>query len=202
MINAPSEKRCSKCGETFPATPEFFSRDRNRPGGLWHKCKACHKKDIKRGAQLTNRDTIVEGADAPNTTNAPKKLCTACGMEFPATHEFFHFDNKARDGLHGQCRSCKNKKEQDRKEQGQMRRNGANNSIPKSRTKLPLGTNTQCGSCGTNTGNILGDDRNTSEKKYGFLCFRCKKLVKDFHGDITRMYKVIRYLEKTQDNHV
>lgn len=34
-------KRCSKCGEEKPATPEFFSRDKRRKDGLQSQCKHC-----------------------------------------------------------------------------------------------------------------------------------------------------------------
>ncbi|MBZ0280985.1 MAG: HNH endonuclease [Anaerolineae bacterium] len=45
-------KRCSKCKEEKPATPEYFRRNKNNKDGLSHQCKACFKayedKYIKR----------------------------------------------------------------------------------------------------------------------------------------------------------
>ncbi len=46
MIDAPSlvgvaEKRCSKCGNVYPATAEFFSSDKQKKDGLHSHCKKC-----------------------------------------------------------------------------------------------------------------------------------------------------------------
>lgn len=35
------EKRCSKCHQVFPATPDYFTRSRHVADGLYHQCKAC-----------------------------------------------------------------------------------------------------------------------------------------------------------------
>ncbi len=37
----PDEKQCRKCGQCFPAIPEYFSRDKNGQMGLHYWCKAC-----------------------------------------------------------------------------------------------------------------------------------------------------------------
>ncbi len=34
-------KRCSRCGKEYPATPEYFHRDRTRKSGLNTACKTC-----------------------------------------------------------------------------------------------------------------------------------------------------------------
>lgn len=38
-------KVCKGCRQTYPATPEFFSRDNAKPDGLRGKCKACRASD-------------------------------------------------------------------------------------------------------------------------------------------------------------
>ncbi|MBU0592464.1 MAG: hypothetical protein KKH74_01875 [Gammaproteobacteria bacterium] len=44
------EKRCSTCGEYFPADTEFFYAQAYRPEGLSCGCKACqHESKIKSG---------------------------------------------------------------------------------------------------------------------------------------------------------
>lgn len=35
------EKRCTRCGESWPADTEFFPRDAGRKDGLNAWCKAC-----------------------------------------------------------------------------------------------------------------------------------------------------------------
>lgn len=38
-------KTCTKCGETYPATVEYFYRDKTRSDGLFPHCKRCKLKD-------------------------------------------------------------------------------------------------------------------------------------------------------------
>ena len=37
-----ASKRCCKCKEDLPATPEFFWRDRSQKDGFYPYCKACY----------------------------------------------------------------------------------------------------------------------------------------------------------------
>src|SRR6266704_1084522 len=85
----PSEKRCTSCKNFFPATPEFFHRDKRGKYGLWSKCKVCRSKP---------RD-VLEGY----------KRCTACKHVFPATIEFFSHDKEGKCGLKAKCKACLNK---------------------------------------------------------------------------------------------
>lgn len=41
-------KRCTKCGQEFPATTEFFSRDSYRSDGLTSHCKACRRANTQK----------------------------------------------------------------------------------------------------------------------------------------------------------
>lgn len=41
------QKTCTKCGETYSATPEFFTRDKNKPDGLFSWCKPCKSSSDK-----------------------------------------------------------------------------------------------------------------------------------------------------------
>lgn len=43
-INDSTTKRCSKCGAEYPATPEYFNRDRQTKCGLHPYCKACMRE--------------------------------------------------------------------------------------------------------------------------------------------------------------
>lgn len=40
-------KTCTKCGEEFPATKEYFYKDKRGKLGLYAKCKNCHNKVSK-----------------------------------------------------------------------------------------------------------------------------------------------------------
>lgn len=35
------------------------------------------------------------------------KVCTQCGVEKPATPEYYHRRSKVKDGLHGECKTCR-----------------------------------------------------------------------------------------------
>jgi hypothetical protein len=57
--NMPTEKKCSKCGIKFPATFEFFTRDKHKRDGLTTSCKAC-RKEASRKYREENPDKIRE----------------------------------------------------------------------------------------------------------------------------------------------
>lgn len=39
--NPVAQKRCSGCGTTYPATAEYYHRDKQRPDGFYPRCKVC-----------------------------------------------------------------------------------------------------------------------------------------------------------------
>ena len=43
-----SEKTCSKCGRTFPATAEWFHRNASKKNGLSSNCKECRREYTRR----------------------------------------------------------------------------------------------------------------------------------------------------------
>ncbi len=54
---AAGEKQCSRCGGCFPATPEYFSRDKKGKMGLHYWCKTCSRAGGRRYKQ-DNRDRV------------------------------------------------------------------------------------------------------------------------------------------------
>src|SRR5260221_4061340 len=40
-------RHCTRCGEEFPATAEFFARNKNRKDGLVQECKRCQSQRAK-----------------------------------------------------------------------------------------------------------------------------------------------------------
>jgi len=57
----------------------------------------------------------------------PTKTCTKCGVEKPATREYFHYDKKAKDSLRNPCKECR------RSETGRYRLTHVNELREKSR---------------------------------------------------------------------
>lgn len=52
-------KECSKCGVSYPRTPEFFRRRKDRKDGLNDVCKVCHAA-YNREWKVKNREKIIE----------------------------------------------------------------------------------------------------------------------------------------------
>lgn len=42
-----TEKKCTKCGKEFPATPEYFHRDVGTKDGLKYWCKKCTNEYVR-----------------------------------------------------------------------------------------------------------------------------------------------------------
>lgn len=69
-------KTCTKCGETFPATPEYFNRCKHIIEGLRPRCKSCHHED-NREYRKRNREKISEYARQYQKKN-PERYREAC----------------------------------------------------------------------------------------------------------------------------
>ena len=62
VVCANSERRvivktCSKCGEEYPATAEYFPRTKQTKSGLVNYCKPCHAARMREWQQQ-NRDKV------------------------------------------------------------------------------------------------------------------------------------------------
>lgn len=75
------QKTCTKCGETHPATPEYFCTQKRSADGLHSWCKACN---IKRGKEwrANNRDKVLANKKRyrerhPERVNEQKKRAVA-----------------------------------------------------------------------------------------------------------------------------
>lgn len=79
-----SEKACTSCGVTYPATPEYFNRSNTGRDGLRSVCKACQSayyaryasahsdrlRDYRRGYRAMRREAL--NAQARGRYNAKK----------------------------------------------------------------------------------------------------------------------------------
>jgi len=87
-----------ECGEEKPATLEYFHRSKGGKFGVKNECKECfNKREIGRNNPI-------------NTDINIKQTCIGCGEEKPATLEYFYKEKKAKTGVRGECRECRNKK--------------------------------------------------------------------------------------------
>jgi hypothetical protein len=53
-------KPCTKCKNEFPATLEYFYRDRSRKDGMTHRCKICDKKRVMGYCHSYNKEKYRE----------------------------------------------------------------------------------------------------------------------------------------------
>src|SRR5690349_10629503 len=93
-ISVMDTKRCSKCGQEFPATREYFNAHNQSKDGLRPMCKSCRREQDKNYHASPLND--------PNTL----KRCTGCHVEYSATIEYFYPLPTGRYGLTSRCRNC------------------------------------------------------------------------------------------------
>lgn len=74
-------KPCTKCGETFPETKEFFCLDNRNKSGLAGRCRNCDRKAYRapktRNNHLKNNYGIVED-DYNKLFKQQKGYCAIC----------------------------------------------------------------------------------------------------------------------------
>lgn len=66
-------KTCTKCGATYPATPEFWHRNKAGTGGLDSRCKVCRVEAAIEYYRLC-RDRLLEHKREVYAANPEKKL--------------------------------------------------------------------------------------------------------------------------------
>lgn len=95
LDDAP-RKKCNRCGKEYPATPEFFQRNRAARDGLINQCKSCT-------STAKPKEIIPEG----------HKRCPKCKELKPLTTEFFRRHNRHNgrrgNGWDSACKDCLNK---------------------------------------------------------------------------------------------
>jgi hypothetical protein len=85
---------CSSCKKDFPATAEHFHRSKIGKHGLMAVCKVCQSNIQKAKNNPANDD--------PRIT----KRCSKCGLDLPATLNFFHREKAGFYGVRSICKRC------------------------------------------------------------------------------------------------
>lgn len=101
------KRHCRGCRDAFPATPEYFYRDRHDPLGVGYTCKTCLR--LKANAFYTKKKAAQEEAAANNTDalSPHEKRCSRCRSVKPANLDYFAPDPRnTTSGLHSWCRVC------------------------------------------------------------------------------------------------
>ena len=89
---------CTICGREFPATVEYFHKNKNGKYGLKPTCKECinNKKRAKNNPVNTDPNIL--------------QRCTKCGKRLPATEEYFYKSKNGKYGLMNECKECSNRR--------------------------------------------------------------------------------------------
>lgn len=94
MSDYTPTKVCSKCGIEKPATPEFWHKQARGIYGLWGICKDCRNESRRKPPR-------------PPKQYPEFKVCPHCGIEKPATTEFF-YKNSRTGWVTSYCKVCHN----------------------------------------------------------------------------------------------
>lgn len=82
-------KRCSKCGNEYPATREHFYKNSKSPDGLKARCKKCC-------SDYSPLRVVPPG----------QRIWGVCKQVKPATREYFTANRAGKDGLQSFCKEC------------------------------------------------------------------------------------------------
>lgn len=124
------QKRCTRCKQYLPATPEYFVRSKNEKDGLHGYCKPCW-----RTYENERRAPFRKGPNAPEGF----RRCSDCKQVLPATREYFTVNPMGKDGLQTFCKDCgaKQQREYRRKYPDRVKASDKKSkSTPKARLRI------------------------------------------------------------------
>lgn len=101
-LNSDEFRTCTNCGNTFPNTNEYFSKNNGK--GLNSICKTCQsEKSQERNKKMRARFSTnkIEYDD--------EKICKKCGRSLPNSYKYFPIDKACVSGLRNICRECDSK---------------------------------------------------------------------------------------------
>lgn len=113
QVSPPKQvmKRCAKCNQSFPRTPEFFYSDHTCRDGFNSYCKTCCKAASKASyARYRTRMVAYRKFIATPDALCPEgfRACVVCGTVKPLTITYFHKHLTSKGGFHTACKQCRN----------------------------------------------------------------------------------------------
>lgn len=105
------KKACSKCGQEFLLTEEFWHRLKTSTDGFDTQCKICvnerHTNYRKKNPEKFKKKAKKRPAPIPKDN----KTCSKCDQEFPLTEKFWQRNKKTKDGFSTRCKKCLNEQQ-------------------------------------------------------------------------------------------
>lgn len=93
-------KCCTKCGQEYPETLEYFSKDKYKKSGISSKCKIC-VREISRNKQGYYEHDFERRCDEAKSRGY--RVCLICKEEYPENAENFY---KNKDQFSCYCKPC------------------------------------------------------------------------------------------------
>jgi len=97
-------KICSKCGEEFLLTIEYFYRKKTSKDGYEGQCKKCI---AKRNASYVKKPKRVFINDTKENYPSGTKECSICKRELPADENHFYLDSNYPGKFVSACKECR-----------------------------------------------------------------------------------------------
>jgi hypothetical protein len=87
--SVPLPKCCTKCGEEFPATPEYFHRNKSAHDGLHPRCKTCRNQDgLEYLSKPGKREQLHKTQKARSLTEDGQKYARDYVRKWRRDHQF------------------------------------------------------------------------------------------------------------------
>ena len=93
-----NKAKCRRCGVDKPLTTEFYSVEKRNKSGFSGTCKVCAAA-MQRAWREENKRKEKPRLDFLR--------CSKCGVEKPATNEFFHSHSRSTTGFKRACKICR-----------------------------------------------------------------------------------------------
>jgi 5-methylcytosine-specific restriction endonuclease McrA len=103
-------KRCTKCGEEKPATPEFFHRDKYAKDGLKTRCKVCEVQQVREW-KSKNPEKIREYKNRPEVKAQSRAWQQAHHSELKEYHRAYGQKYEARPEVKARRHAQRNRPE-------------------------------------------------------------------------------------------
>lgn len=162
-----SDKTCSKCGESFPLTNEFWPKRATSKDGFRGQCLNCWREKGRKQMARWRRGDPPEPREIKE-----RKSCLDCGQEFANTSEFFPIHGKY---LRPYCRSCWRERQHDydnknREAVKSRKRNW--NANERNKEKINERATIRRHNLRT-TGKVTAQDRRDLLEAQNYKCFHC-----------------------------
>lgn len=97
-------KRCPGCKIEYPATAEYFHRNRGEKSGLMPRCKKCRSAEAS--ARRAKASGGITKAERDSLRASGLKRCPKCKKAFPIGTDHFFRSKRFKDGYGPYCKEC------------------------------------------------------------------------------------------------